>query len=142
MACGRSQPSREVRETHVRGLCLGWHPSNLSGGGRSGCLRTQDSWIVSTSEEDIEGPLLKLRSWTNKWGMMKNPAVFVLSRQGAVAEAPEIESKLKVIWSSTPSISESANGSKRPRRLRGPLRKRPLFNDAGTTASQCLIQEL
>ena len=139
MACGRSQPSREVRETHLRGLCLGWHPSNLSGGGRSGCLRTQDSWIVSTSEEDIEGPLLKLRSWTNKWGMMKNPAVFVLSRQGAVAEAPEIESKLKVIPSSTPS--ESAKGSKRPRPHRGRLRKRPLSNDPGATVNQCVIQE-
>ena len=134
LSCGRSPPSRKVCETHLRGLCLDWHPSNLSGGGRSGCLRTQDSWIVSALEENGEGPLPKLRSWTNKRGMVKNPAVFVVSRQGAVDEAPEIESKLKVIPSSTPS--ESAKGSKRPRPHRGRLRKHPLSN-----ANQCVIQE-
>ena len=90
--------------------------------------------IVSALEENGEGPLPKLRSWTNKRGMVKNPAVFVVSRQGAVDEAPEIESKLKVIPSSTPS--ESAKGSKRPRPHRGRLRKRPLSN-----ANQCVIQE-
>ena len=141
MSCGQSPPSREVRATHLRGLCLGWHPSNLSGGGRSGCcsLRTRDSWIVSASEENGEGPLPKLRSWTNKRKMVKNPAVFEVSSQGAVDEEPEIESKLKVIGSSTPS--ESAKGSKRPRPRRGRLRKRPLSNDAGATANQCEIQE-
>ena len=43
MSCGRSQPSREVHETYLCVLCLDWHPSNLSGGGRSGFLRTQES---------------------------------------------------------------------------------------------------
>ena len=141
MSCGQSPPSREVRATHLRGLCLGWHPSNLSGGGRSRCcsLRTRDSWIVSASEENGEGPLPKLRSWTNKRKMVKNPAVLEMSRQGAVDEAPEISCKLKVIRSSTPS--ESAKDSKRPRPRRGRLRKRPLSNDAGATANQCVIQE-
>ena len=53
--------------------------------------------------------------------MVKNPEVFEVS--------PYIESKLKVILSSTPS--ESAKGAKRPRRRRGRIRKRPLSNDAG-----------
>ena len=52
---------------------------------------------------------------------MKNPEVFEVSHY--------IESKLKVILSSTPS--ESAKGSKRPRRRNGRIRKRPLSNDAG-----------
>nr|XP_022308860.1 uncharacterized protein LOC111114716 [Crassostrea virginica] len=139
MSCGQSPPSREVRATHLRGLCLGWHPSNLSGGGRSRCcsLRTRDSWIVSASSENGEGPLPKLRRWTNKRKMVKNPAV--LSRQGAVDEAPEISCKLKVIRSSTPS--EFAKCSKRPRPRRGRLRKRPLSNDAGAIVNQCVIQE-
>ena len=89
------------------------------------------------SEENGGGPLPKLRSWTNKRKMVKNPAVFEVSRQGAVDE--EIGSKLKVIRSSTPS--ESAKGSKRRRPRRGRLRKRPLSNDAGATANQCVIQE-
>ena len=51
----------------------------LSDGGRSGCLRTQESWIVSTSEEDSEGPLPKLRSVTNKQEMLNIPAAFEVS---------------------------------------------------------------
>ena len=66
MSCGRSLSSGEVRKTHLRGLCLSWDPGNMSGGGRSWCLGTQESWIVSTSEEDNEGPLPKLGSWTSK----------------------------------------------------------------------------
>ena len=57
LSCGRGPSYRKVRDTHPRGLCLSWHPSNLSGGARSGWLRTQDSWIVSALEEDNKGPL-------------------------------------------------------------------------------------
>ena len=105
MSCGQSPPSREVRATHLRGLCLDWHPNQRSGGGRSGrcSLRTQDGWIVSASEENGEGPLPKIRSWANKRKMVKNPAVFEVSRQEAMEEAPEISCKLEVIRSSTPS---------------------------------------
>ena len=71
---------------------------------------------MSTSEEDREGPLPKLRSWTNKRGLLKSTAAFEVSSQGAVDVKPEIESKLKMIRSSTPL--ESAKGSKRPRRHR------------------------
>ena len=117
MSCGQSPPSREVRESYLRGLCLDWHTSNLSGDGRSGCSRTQESWIVSVSEDDSEGPLPKLGSWTNKLKMLKNLAVFEESSQGTLDDEPEIESKLKVIRSSTPS--DSAKGSKRPRLRRG-----------------------
>ena len=123
MSCGRSLSSGGVRETHLRGLCLGWHPRNLSGGGRSGCLGTQESWIVSASEEDNEGPLPKLGSWTSKREMVKNPTAFEVSSEGAVDEAPEMESRRKVIRPSTPP--ESAKGSQRPRRRRGRLRNAP-----------------
>ena len=48
MSCDLSPSYREVHETYLRGVCLAWHPSNLPDGGRFWCLRTQDSWIVST----------------------------------------------------------------------------------------------
>ena len=35
-----------------------------------------------------ENPLPNLRSWTNKRGIVKSPAVFVVSSQGAVDESP------------------------------------------------------
>ena len=83
-------------------------PSNVSGGGRYRFLGIQESRIVSASEEDRDDPLPKLGSWTSKREMLKNPAAFEVSSQGAVDEAPEIESKLKVFRSSTPT--ESAKG--------------------------------
>ena len=67
---------------------------------------------MSASEEDSEGPLPKLGSWTNKLEMLKNPTVFEVSSQETLDEEPKIKNKLKVIRSSTPS--ESAKGSKRP----------------------------
>ena len=60
MSCGRSSSFRGVHEAHLRGLCLGWHPSDLPSSSHSGCLRTKDIWTVSSSEEDNEGPLPKL----------------------------------------------------------------------------------
>ena len=112
MSCGRSLSSGEVRETHLHVLCLGWHPCILSGGGCYRFLGIQESLIVSASEEDRDDPLPKLGSWTDKREMVKNPAAFEVSSQGAVDEAPEIESKLKVFWSSSPA--ELAKGSQGP----------------------------
>ena len=57
---------------------------------------------MSAVEEDSEGQLAKVRSWTNKREMLKNRAAFEVSSQGAVDEELEINSKLKVIQFSTP----------------------------------------